>query len=382
MLKKIKIDQTRCFGWLSLLAVFFCCSVEAQVPVTPDRTVFFAQADSQKLFFHIEDKNFLKNNEYFNPLNEGYTLLGFFVQPSVVYYPGKTTRLEAGASFLKYSGRDGFSDIQPLFRFQYQPSSAFQMVMGSLYGGTAHGLIEPLYRWEQEFMNPVENGIQFLFNTSQIKADIWLQWEKFIFRNDPFQEELTVGTSASWKLFPEGHGFNITIPFQSLISHHGGQSISIDKPIQTLANYASGMKASWLMETSKIKGIDFECWVVGYNDLSPQKLQAYKHGYGIYPKAGIRMGGFMLQTGYFYGEKFLAPKGEPLYHSALMPNTGILYPERNLLTAKFAYTKQIQKGIFLAAYTETYTDLKSGNTDYNYGVHIIFDGDFFIAKIR
>jgi hypothetical protein len=368
-----------------LCGAFLCFvsfySLRAQVPVKPEPTVFFAQADSQKLFFHIEDKNFLKNNEYFNPLNEGYTLLGFVFQPSFVYYPGKTTRLETGGSFLKYSGRNGFSDIQPLFRFQYQPSSAFQMVMGTLYGGTAHGLIEPLYRWEQEFMNPVENGLQFLFNTSRIKADIWLQWEKFIFRNDPFQEELTVGTTASWKLFPENHKFNIVIPFQSLINHHGGQSISVDKPIQTLANYASGIKASWQVG-SKLNEIDLECWVMGYKDLSPQKLQAYRSGYGIYPKAGIKLGGFMLQTGYFHGDKFMAIKGEPLFHSALVGDTDILYPIRNLVTAKFAYTQKIQQGIFLTAYTETYTDLKSGNMDYNYGVHIIFDDDIFISKIK
>ena len=371
----------RRFGWLLLLVILSFSQAFAQVPVAPERSIFFAQTDSQKLYFHIENKNFFKNNEYFNPLNEGYTLLGFVVQPSFVYYPGKTTRFEAGASFLKYSGRDGFSDIQPLLRFQYQPSSAFQMVMGSLFGGANHGLIEPLYRWEQDFMNPVENGLQFLFNTSKLKADIWLQWEKFIFRNDPFQEELLVGTSASWKLLPDGTGFNITIPFQSLISHHGGQNISIDEPMQTLANYASGIKASWQMDR-KLKEINLECWVMGYNDLSPQKLQAYKRGVAIYPKAGIKLGSFMFQTGYFHGDKFLAIKGEPLFHSAVIPKTDYYYPLRNLITTKFAFSKLIQKGISLTAYVETYTDSYLGNTDYNYGLHIIFNGDFFIAKIK
>lgn len=90
----------------------------------------------------------------------------------------------------------------------------------------------------------------------------------------------------------------------------------------------------------------------------------------------------MFQTGYFYGEKFIAIKGEPLFHSALTPNSGILFPIRNLLSAKFAFIKRVDKGISMAAYTETYTDLKSGNTDYNYGVHIIFDQEFFITKIK
>lgn len=364
-----------------LIVLFIPLFLKAQVPVDTEHHVFFAPADSQKLFFRIVDKNFLKNNEYFNKLNEGYTLLGYVFQPSVAYYPSKTTRFEVGGSFLKYSGRDNFSDIQPLLRFQYQPSPVFQMVMGTLYGGTEHGLIEPLYRWEQEFMNPVENGLQFLFNTSHIKADIWLQWEKFIFRGDPFQEQLTVGTSAQWKLSPDDQKFSLTIPFQSLINHHGGQDISVDKPIQTLANYASGIKAAW-QTNGKIKEIDLECWLMGYSDLSQEKLQAFNSGYGVYPKAGIKLGGFTIQGGYFHGSKFLAIKGEPLFHSAVIPNSGYLYPQRNLMTTKFAFSKLIQKGIFLAAYVETYTDLYLGNVDYNYGVHIIFDQNFFITKIK
>lgn len=369
------------FALLILPIAFFCVNSVAQVPVGSEHSPFFAPADSQKLFFHVTDKNFFKNNEYFNKLNEGYTLLGVVLEPTLVYYPGKTTRFEAGASFLKYSGRQGFSDIQPLIRFQYQPSPVFQMVMGSLYGGTQHGLIEPLYRWEQEFMNPVENGLQFLFYTDRFKADVWLHWEKFILRNDPFQEELSVGTSMTYNLLPTESSFNLTIPFQSLISHHGGQGIGVDLPLQTLANYASGLKATWKMP-AKLKEVNLECWVMGYNDLSPQKLQAYKKGYAVYPKAGVRLGKFLLQTGYFHGDKFIAIKGEPLYHSALTPNNGLVYPIRNLITAKFAFTQQLEKGISMAAYTEIYNDLKSGNTDYNYGVHIIFDADFFLTKLR
>ena len=332
------------FDCLLLFFMIIGYSLSAQIPVNTDKEIFFAQADSQKLFFHIQDKNFFKNNEYFNPLNEGYTLLGFVAKPTVVYYPGKTTRFEVGASFLKYSGREGFTAVEPLLRFQYQPSSGFQMIMGSIFGGASHELIEPLYRWEQDFMNPIENGLQFLFNTTSLKADVWLQWEKFIFRNDPFQEELTVGTTFSWKLPSSNKKFSINIPFQSLINHHGGQDISIDKPLQTLANYASGIKASWQRQ-SKLRGIDLECWVMGYSDFSPQKLQAYKSGYGVYPKAGIQIGSFLLQMGYFYGNRFLAIKGEPLFLSSLTPSTNYFYPQPFFFQWHFQMHKPVRQSL-------------------------------------
>jgi hypothetical protein len=381
-------SQYYCKIWPMKSAIIFIasfivsCILSAQVPVCYMQDPFFAPADSQKLFVRINNKTFFKNNEYFNPLNEGYTLIGFLAQPSVAWHPGRTTRLEAGASLLKYSGRNGLSDAQPIFRFQYQPNTNFQMVMGTLFGGSYHGLIEPLYRWERDFMNPLESGVQFLFHTSRIKADVWLDWEQFIFRNDPFQEKLTVGVTTDVKLLPSDRNFTISVPLQFMVNHHGGQDISIDTALMTFVNYAGGIRASWQNSGQRLKRLDMECWLLGYNDLSPQKLQAYKNGYAIYSKAGIWIGNFMLQAGYFHGETFISTKGEPLFLSAVSPSNGYVLPNRNLVTAKLAFQKKIENGIFLAAYCETYTDTDSGSTDYNYGVHIIVDRDFFIARIR
>jgi len=107
-----------------------------QFPVTNIGNIAFTPADSQKLLLHIVNKNFFKNNEYFNPIEEGYTLIGFLAEPSLVYHPGKTTRLEAGVTLLKYQGRGGFYLSEPLLRLQYHPAPFFQMIMGRLYGGT------------------------------------------------------------------------------------------------------------------------------------------------------------------------------------------------------------------------------------------------------
>ncbi|MDP4209394.1 MAG: hypothetical protein Q8928_11335 [Bacteroidota bacterium] len=352
-------------------------------PVTQAREdVFFAPADSQKLAFHLNNKTFFKNNEYFNPLEEGYTLPGVVLEPSLVYYPGATTRIEAGASMLKYSGRDGVYRTDPLFRFQYQPVSYFQMVVGTLYGGSLHGLIEPLYRWERDFTNPVENGAQFLFKTDRLKADVWIDWEKFILQGDPFQEQLTFGTTFSWKLLPGQPNFDLYLPFQTLVGHHGGQITSIDLPLQTIANMATGLQSVWRNPGGFIHQVDFDCWVMTYNDLSPQKLQAYKNGYAIYPKVALHSGGFILDAGYFRGERFISPKGEALFHSATVPYNGYAYEAQNVVSAKLIYQKKIQKGLWVAAYFEGYNSSNNSKMDYDYGFHLLFDKEFFIARIK
>jgi hypothetical protein len=365
-----------------LLFVLSSFHGQSQIPVAFSTDHFISPADSQKLSFRFSDQSFFKNNEYFNTLNEGATLIGFQAEPTVVYHPGPTTRLEAGGRFLKYFGRDGIYRIEPVFRFQYQPVSYFQTILGTLYGGSNHGLIEPLYRWEKDFTDPTENGVQFLFKTKRLKADVWLDWEKFILPKDSFQEELTVGTTFGWYLLPADRKFNIEIPIQALVSHHGGQITSINKPLQTILNYASGFNALLHPETGKIKEINFEFWYMGYTDMSPQKLQAFRRGYAIYPRTGIDICNFTAQAGYFHGDMFISPKGETLFHSALIPYDGEKRPIRDLATFKLSYRKQIQKGISLAAYVETYTDFEVPQTDYCYGLHLLINRTFFIAKVR
>jgi hypothetical protein len=367
----------------TLLALFLLLSKSiAQVQVDNEASSALFPADSQKLIMHIGNKNFFKNNEYFNPLNEGLTLPGIVLEPSLIYHPGSSTKIEAGVNLLKFFGRDGIYKVEPIFRFQYQPASFFQVIMGSIYGGTRHGLIEPLYQWERTFTHPVENGLQFLFNTSRLKADIWLEWKKFILENDPFQEELLFGTTFSYNLIRKDSSFYLFVPFQTTINHHGGQINSNHVPLRTIANYASGLQSTWKFSHSFIKQFDLNCWIIGYNDLSPLKLQDYTQGYGVYPSASVSIANFLLQPGYFHGEGYMNSQGEPLYFSATIPDNGTNYPYRNMLTFKLIYSKKIQRGITLSTYFELYKNIKISNTDYDYGVHIIFDQDFFISKIK
>lgn len=363
-----------------IIVIFFnLIRVSAQLPgmlVRPENAIL---ADSQKVLFNLQAKSFFKNNEYFNPIEEGYTLIGYNIEPSVVFLPVHSISVEIGGTFLKYSGRNGFYDIQPLFRFRYQPSSTFQMVLGNLYGGSNHRLCEPLYRWERDFTNPVESGLQFLINLPRIKADVWLNWEKFIFHGDPFQEQLTVGISSDFLLTDPLSEWSVSIPFQSLFKHQGGQIISIDTAMVTIANWASGLKISKKNAASLVKQIDLDVLYLGYVDLSPTKLQQYKNGYGLLAQVKATIKNFSLGTGYYHASKFIAPMGEKLYHAATFPKSDIFFNEIDLLLGKFSYHKQIARGFSMGAYFESYTRLSSGKTDYTYGVHLLANFDVLLA---
>jgi hypothetical protein len=365
---------------LIVVALLFCLiKVSAQLPgmlIQPD---VIAPSDSQKIFFNLNAKSFFRNNEYFNPIEEGYTLIGYNLEPSVVIFPTKSISVEIGGSFLKYSGRNGFHDIQPLFRFRYQPDSKFQVILGNLYGGSNHRLYEPLYRWERDFSNPVESGVQFLFGLPKLKADIWLNWEKFIFHGDPFQEQLTVGISSEYFLTNPQNEWIISIPFQSLFKHQGGQIISIDANLVTIANWAAGIKISKKNNLAVVKQIDLDLLYLGYADLSPTKGQQYENGYGILGQIKATVNNFSLGTGYYHASEFMAPMGERLYHSATFPKSDIFFNSFDLLLGKFSYQKQIARGFSLGAYFESYTRLSTGKTDYTYGMHLLANFDILLA---
>lgn len=341
---------------------------------------FFESADSQKVFLSVDGSAFFKNNEYFNKLEEGYTLPGYFIQPSLTVQFTKDFRLSAGAGFLKYSGRDGIYETEPFLRAQYQPVSWFQMIIGNIYGGHYHRLAEPMYRWEYDFTRPMESGLQFLFNSRYSEADIWLNWEKFIMEGDPFQEVLTVGISSEFYYNSKDADLSVSSPVQAIFRHHGGQINSIDTPMQTLGNWGTGITFRKNFNQNKIKYIETSLLYFGFCDFSPQKLQEYRNGFGLYPKVKTKINDFTLECGYFYGNRYLSALGDNLFHSGVVEDQSHSGNLKELITGKLVFDKKIGKAASIGAYFELYMDYRNHLSDYDYGVHFRFNPDFFLVK--
>ena len=161
----------------------------------------FNPSDQRKLFFKLENIDFLKNNEYTGDIVTGYTLIGGWMRPKLVYYPSDKLRLELGGHFLKYHGREEFDNISFWFNTHYKPFKELSVIFGNLNNNANHHLIRPLFEPEQYFTEKPEGGIQFLFNNRWLSSDLWLNWEQFILPDDPFQEHFTFGWSSDFQLW-------------------------------------------------------------------------------------------------------------------------------------------------------------------------------------
>ncbi|MFO7922968.1 MAG: hypothetical protein R6U58_04680 [Bacteroidales bacterium] len=339
-----------------------------------------AGADSGSLFFRFGNATFINNKEFFNPYQPGYTLTGYFIRPQLEYYPGTRTKLLAGMHLLHYSGQGKYHQAIPVFTFHHRFSRGLQMVAGSLYGTLNHDLIEPLFAFDRVFTHHNESGLQFLVDNDFLEADVWLNWEKFIFTGSPFREEFIAGFSSKVLTGSSEGRFRVALPLQLLATHKGGQIDASGERLQTLVNFAAGVVMDWHVEGEVIEMVGFRGYMTGFKDLSKEFQYPYENGWGIYPNIFVKGRWLEGGVGYWRGNQFVAPRGEPLFQSVSPVNPDIAADHRELLTSKIIFNRNLLRGINMGVRFEVYYDLPAGQFDHSGGLHIVVDERFFITK--
>ncbi|MGF1583736.1 MAG: hypothetical protein ACFCUM_00315 [Bacteroidales bacterium] len=343
---------------------------------------FISPADSQMLFLRFGNATFFDNKEFFNPYQPGYTLIGFFLRPVVEYYPGPNTKLTAGAHLLKYSGTERYSQTIPVFTFHHRFSEGLEMIAGSLYGNVNHNLIEPLFAFERVFTHHNESGLQFLINQDFLTADIWLNWEKFIFPGDPFQEEFTAGLSSVIYTGDRESRLQVDMPLQLLVMHRGGQIDASDERMQNQVNFATGIHMRWDFDHSVFQSLSFRGYLAGFRDLSSTLESHFDKGWGVYPNVIVNTRWFEGGIGYWVGHRFVAPRGEPLFQSVSRVDPELAIDNRELLTSKLHFNRNLISGIDMGVRVDVYYDTMAGNFDYSTGLHIMINERIFLSRLR
>jgi hypothetical protein len=334
------------------------------------------------LIFRIDNSNFLKNNEYFNDIIQGYTLIGYHLSPKLVFYPSESSTLEAGIHLLKYSGIDAYSKILPILRLSIRPSKSFEIIMGTLKGSTNHKLSEPLFEFEKFYVENVENGLQFLIGSQFYEGDIWINWQEFIFKNDTNQERFTLGLSNRFILLNKDGKHHVSIPLQSIFVHQGGQINETSEPVLSFNNTAIGLNYSYKPQSVSLKKISFEPLFILYYDMESNHDLPFKKGFGIYNQIFARFSTINIKLAHWHGDSYISFRGNRVFHSHSTINLNFSEKNRDLMTLRLDYEKKWTGGIHLGAGFETIYDINNGYLDYWYLFYIHFNRDFFIHKFR
>lgn len=334
-----------------------------------------AGQEKDTLLLSFKSISFVRNNEYYSPLTEGYTLPGYFIQPELVYKPSGRLTLRLGAHLLSYSGTDKYVGIKPLFSSTLKITENSLFTLGTLSGSHRHRLTDPLFYRERMYTNYSEDGFQLVVNNSRFFSDTWVSWENFIFKGGSDREIFTAGESAQYSVSLFSDILTINVPLQVLIKHYGGQITDYPEPVETFLSAAAGAGAGYNLIKGKVL---LEYLFFLNNQLNGAENTELIKGHAHWIKAGYVFKGLKLEAGFWNGKTFYAPDGNPIFCSVSVNNNE---PSED--------NKIITTGLFLNLSPESFFDFYFGFEGYYFtasrrfdnslSLHISFDRLFRLA---
>jgi hypothetical protein len=327
-------------------------------------------AIADMLRVRLYNNNFVKNNEYFGPYTEGITYIGSILQPEVTWSLSNNFSLSAGWYFRHYYGQDGFEKSLPVIRARYTFSPGMQVIVGQLDGQLNHGYLEPIYNTDNYFIKNPEYGVQILADRKRIHTDIFMDWETFLLPGEAHQEQIAGGLLASYTLNDYKDDRGLSVHFQSLIHHFGGQVDNSDNNIESRANVAAGLKYSFLPASKIVSRLSLSSFYLQALEISQTNTLPFKSGFALQTTLSLENKWVTINTSWFHGEYFFAPMGDYLFQSVSQFNTWYIGEKRDLITSKLLIGQEVMKGVSCGFRLETYYDLQRKSLDFSYGLNI------------
>lgn len=359
----------------SLIFFFSCCLLPQALPAqAPVRESLFTDAytiDSPKggkLDLCIDNISFFYNLETGGDVQKGYTLPGFRIYPRLTYYPASMIKLEAGVSLLKYWGANKYPDIYyrgipewkapdyqkgvhylPFFRTQIQPIPQLNIVLGNIYGGSNHGLIETLYNPERNLSADPEMGAQIIYNSRIAHLDAWVNWENFVFKNEANSEIMTIGASGGFHITNPRSFFYLGIPVQVLANHHGGEIDISKEGVISLINGATGLQFGFNLNNPLFKYLGLSLMGVAYKNLHSEKPLLFEQGWAACSKLNIRFGDFDLKMNFWRSRNFINLFGSPVFGNVSTSKENWNFPRITVFNPGIKYERKFGAGLYLGA---------------------------------
>ncbi len=323
---------------------------------------------------------FLKNNEYFNTINPGETYFGFRTQAAAVFnlQPGGKAQLSTGIMIQENYG--GKTLIKPVFQLSLLSYHDWNYIFGTLKSGTRHGLIEPLFNYEQTLFQPLEYGIQVRKNNnSRFFYDGWIEWRQQLNQASNRQEMLIAGQHFDYRILQGKRAF-ISIPLQAVLVHQGGQALNPPVNISTRINATAGIRFA-KADTSLLT----EFYALQSIDNSPNPSQPWKNGWAVMSNIRIRFKKYNTLAGTFWhGNEFTTTTGSPVFSNVNLNNVYANSRSRTLLMLRYVYSRPILGSkIWLDARIEPHYDLQRSRAEFSHGLYIkyITTGELRIPRL-
>jgi hypothetical protein len=355
-----------------------------------------------ELSLRIKSLTFFKDNEYFNNIGaskfnlisslpafadksqwiEGYTLVGFFLQPELVYSPSDKVTFRAGAHLLKYSGLNNFSRAKPVVSATVKLLEHTSLTVGSLSGSDRHLLFDPLFDSERLYSDYSEDGFQMTTSNDHIFSDNWLSWENFIVKGDTIREVFTTGESFKYASSPIAGFLQFEIPVQLQFKHFGGQISNFPEHVETYFNIATGLRVNADLANERYgqAGVEFIQFFNGEFPSVP--VSGITHGSASWYRLHYDYKSIYFGLYYWQSHNFFSPNGNQIYGSVLDTKSKFVIPDRKIITNAIFLNLSPESYIGLRAGLETYYDACLKRMDFSITLHLNFDKLIRLATVR
>jgi hypothetical protein len=160
----------------------------------------------------------------------------------------------------------------------------------------------------------------------------------------------------------------------------GGQIDSSPLPAGTQSNFLQGIRFKWFGDNHFVNRLVLEQDLVQFIEVNPGSHILIPDGYGSYSRLHMHTSVGNFSLAYWRAYNFTAPHGEVLFHSNsdFMPD--FYLPERKVLSIKYQYQYRINDFLNFALRIEPYYQVHSGRLDHSFGVLLMVDKNFFLAR--
>jgi hypothetical protein len=325
-----------------------------------------------QLSLEIDNISFFKDNEFNSTVQKGYTLPGFWLQLKASYYPFSNLKIESGFHSIwfwgstrypafaykgisTWNGQDYAQNVHvlPFLRTHIALSKNVDVVLGDIYGGSNHRLIDPLYNPELNLTSDPETGLQFLYHSKWLHFDMWVDWMTYIYKLDTKQEAFVAGGSAHFMANAPQSPFHLYFQLQGLSQHKGGEINVTNEEVQTILNGATGVGMTWNINRKCLKHVNAEFDLLGYS-FPKRSVYTLDKGVGYYAKLAVQLSDFNIRTSYWSCRNFMPVFGSAFYGSVSTREGGMFYKNPQMLYWGADYVYPLNKGFVFAIKAETY----------------------------
>lgn len=340
------------------------------------------EQDSNRWGLTINNFNYLRNTEYFNDIELGRTLFGYQLNPSLFIQPNQNVKLQAGI-FVRsdFGGPASYTKVLPTFSLKIRNGNT-SYTFGTLEGALAHRLYEPLFDINSAIERRIENGFQLRHESARTFLDLWINWERFIERGAPYKEQFTAGVNYTPVLFSNDNGFSISLPLQGTAFHRGGQIDTDSSNMIMVFNGAAGLvlKKGW--NGSIVQQVQLDGASIHYLENTNSGFMPFRNGQGFMGNVSANTKWLNMMVSYWIADRYIAPRGSPIYQSVSLDKPGLTQKQRELLFVRFIYQKPLANNLNISARFEPVYDLRSSIFDFSYSLYLSYSFSKALGRLN